>query len=167
MPTLLLMRHAKAAFPAGLDDDFDRPLNARGKADVPHMARWIGQARLPRPRICSSPARRARETATTMAQLLGVTGGELVFDERLYLAPPGVLARVAQERLAGVECGLVVAHNPGLEEWLGHLCGASAHLPTAAVAAVQLPGDDWHSLEAGGGVLLWQVVPRMLRADDD
>jgi phosphohistidine phosphatase len=166
MPTLMLMRHAKAACPAGLNDDFDRPLNARGQADVPGMARWVSQARLPRPRICSSSARRARETAAAMARLLDVRGDELVFDERLYLASPGVLARVAQERLAGAECGLVVAHNPGLEEWLGQLCGASAHLPTAAVAAVQLPGDDWHSLSAGGGVLLWQVVPRMLRQDE-
>lgn len=167
MKTLLLMRHAKSGYPPDVAEDFDRPLNRRGRRDLLRVAELLRAAEPPVERICSSPAARARETAETMAAELGLDASALVFDDRLYLADPATLCRVTTERLEDVTSGMVVAHNPGLEEWLTRLCGAAAHLPTAAVAAVELPVANWAEVGEGNGRLLWLMVPRLLRAAED
>ncbi|MFA6108343.1 MAG: histidine phosphatase family protein [Candidatus Latescibacterota bacterium] len=167
MKTLLLMRHAKSGYPPDVADDFDRPLSRRGRRDLPRLAECLAAVEPPVERICASPAVRARETAETMAAALGLAGPALVFDDRLYLADAATLRQVAAERLEGVSCGMVVAHNPGLEDWLARLCGAAARLPTAAVAAVELPMADWADLGEGNGRLLWLLVPRLLHAAED
>jgi phosphohistidine phosphatase len=167
MKTLLLMRHAKSGYPPDVADDFDRPLNRRGRRDLPRLAECLAAADPPVERLCASPAARARETAETMAEKLDLAASALVFDDRLYLADPATLSRVTAERLEDAACGMVVAHNPGLEEWLTRLCGAAAHLPTAAVAAIELPLADWSGIGEGRGRLLWLLVPRLLRKAED
>jgi phosphohistidine phosphatase SixA len=42
---------------------------------------------------------------------------------------------------------MIVAHNPGLEEFLYELAGESARMPTSALAQVSLPIKSWHDLE--------------------
>jgi len=59
---------------------------------------------------------------------------------------------------------LVIAHNPGLEEWLQALCGARVRLSTAALAAVELDVARWADLDTEKGRLLWLITPRLVRA---
>ncbi len=161
--TLLIMRHAKSDYPAHIDSDFERPLNKRGYKDVPRIARLL-RAYGPVPQVVlSSPAVRARQTAEGLATELG---GEIEvrFDENLYLAPPAALSAAASQLPQAASCALVVAHNPGLEEWIGVLSGSRVVLPTAGLAAVALGGDSWAQLDQGGGALLWYVVPKLLKA---
>ena len=63
--TLLIMRHAKSDwFTAGAD--FDRPLNKRGRRDVPQLARLLGGLEEKPRLILSSPAASAtRHLATS------------------------------------------------------------------------------------------------------
>ena len=72
MKTLLIMRHAKSAYPPEISDDFDRPLNKRGRTDLPRIARLLA-AYGPRPEVVlASAARRAHQTATGLAESLGL-----------------------------------------------------------------------------------------------
>ena len=43
MKTLLIMRHAKSDYPPNVRDDFDRPLNERGRKDLPRVGHLLSQ----------------------------------------------------------------------------------------------------------------------------
>lgn len=158
------MRHAKSDWSGPEATDFDRPLNKRGRKAVPQMARLLkdlapGGNSIPG--ILSSPATRAKETSEGIAASIGAT---VTHDERLYGADPATLSDV----LAGFDpekmsC-LVVAHNPGLENWIAHLCGARVRLATAALACLHLAIDDWSALRDHCAHLEWLITPKLLKA---
>jgi phosphohistidine phosphatase SixA len=59
-----------------------------------------------------------------------------------------------------IKKALIVAHNPGLEEFLDVLTGESARMPTSALAQISLPINSWSELinrEEGKLVDLWRV----------
>ena len=163
MKTLLIMRHAKSDYPTGIASDFERPLNKRGLKDVPRMAHLV-RAFGPVPDVVlSSPAVRAQQTAAAMAADLG-PAVEVRFDESLYLAPPAALSVAAGQLPQAAASALVIAHNPGMEEWIGILSGSRVILPTAGLAAMAFGCDSWAQLDQAHGTLLWYVVPKLLKS---
>ena len=60
---LTLIRHAKSSWSDLSLDDFDRPLNERGRRDAPKMAKWISENIQETAILFSSPANRALSTA--------------------------------------------------------------------------------------------------------
>lgn len=167
MKTLLIMRHAKSAYPPGISDDFDRPLNKRGRADLPRIAHLLA-AYGPRPEVVlASAAHRARQTASGLVESLGLPASALHLDDALYLASPSTLTQAAAGLPDSTQVGLVIAHNPGLEAWIGQLTGAHVRLPTAGLAAVELGISAWAEVASaaiGRGHLLYFVVPRLVKA---
>lgn len=162
MKTLLVMRHAKSAYPPEIRDDFDRPLNKRGRADLPRIAGLLA-AYGPRPEvILASAAHRAHQTATGLAEALGLPQRVLHLDDALYLASPSTLTQAAASLPDSAQTGLIIAHNPGLEAWICELTGARIHLPTAGLAAVELGIHSWAAI--GRSRLLYFVVPRLVKA---
>lgn len=162
MKTLLIMRHAKSDYPPGISDDFARPLNKRGRADLPRIAHLLA-AYGPRPEVVlASAAHRAHQTASGLAESLGLPASVLHLDDALYLASPSTLAQAAAGLPDSAQTGLIIAHNPGLEEWLRQLTGAHIRLPTAGLAAVELGSHSWAAI--GRGRLLYFVVPRLVKA---
>jgi len=164
MKNLLILRHAKSAYPPDVTDDFDRPLNGRGKKDAPRIARLLCAFGPTPERIVSSPALRARETAEAVVAGLGAAAELLSFDERLYLASTDVLNQVAGELPDALSSVLIVAHNPGMEQWIGRLCGGNVRMPTAGLAAIELPISRWIDVERVRGQLQWLVIPRLIKA---
>lgn len=156
--TLYVMRHAKSDWSVTGQSDFDRPLNARGRSDLPRMAATFDALEKFPEEILCSPAARARETAAGLAPI-----DRLRFEEELYLADPATLSAVLA-RAGTAASALVVAHNPGVEGWIDILCGARVRMPTAAVACIQLDVSDWKRVSAGCGQLQWLVAPRLLKA---
>ena len=162
MKTLLIMRHAKSDYPPGISDDFDRPLNKRGRADLPRIARLLA-AYGPHPEVVlASAARRAHQTATGLVESLGLPASVLHLDDALYLSSPSTLTQAAAGLPDSAQTGLIIAHNPGLEEWIRELTGAHIHLPTAGLAAVELGIHSWQEISRGR--LLYFVVPRLVKA---
>ena len=158
MKTLLVMRHAKSDWTVPGQSDFERTLNDRGLRDLPRMSCVLRAWGEPE-HILSSSAARARDTAERI-----VADAEAIrFDDRLYLADPQTLTSVVQQTDGGVESVLVVAHNPGLEDWIGELCGCRLRLPTAALACLQLDLRRWGELCSGNGQLQWFIIPRLLK----
>ena len=162
MKTLLIMRHAKSAYPPEISDDFDRPLNKRGRADLPRIARLLA-AYGPRPEVVlASAARRAHQTATGLVESLGLPARVLHLDDALYLSAPSTLTQAAAGLPDSAQTGLIIAHNPGMEEWIRELTGARISLPTAGLAAVELNVHSWQEISRGR--LLYFVVPRLVKA---
>ena len=149
MKTLLLLRHAKSSWDAANVTDHDRPLNDRGKRDAPRMGRLIKQNDLTPDLILVSTAKRARKTATTVAQHCG-DEVELKKKHKLYEAPSAAFVSILREVPDHRQRVLIVAHNPGIEQFLEDLTGRFETMPTAALAQITLGIDSWRDIQPCG-----------------
>lgn len=108
--------------------------------------------------VISSDAARARLTAAAVAQAAHYAG-EVLLDPHLYLAGPAdILSRLTTVR-KNASTVMIVGHNPGLEQLVEQLTGESQDLPTAALAQISLPIDQWRDLRLstrGTLVGLWR-----------
>lgn len=155
--TLILLRHAKSAWPEGIPDA-QRPLAGRGRRDAPSVGRWLrGQvARIDL--VLCSPAVRAIQTWDLAAAQLDAI--PLVrHDERLYGASAEELLRITQELPHEASTVAMVGHNPGLEDFLELLTGIVEVLKTSAIAVMATP-TTWTEAKALSWTLETLVTPR-------
>lgn len=149
MKRLLVLRHAKSSWADSSLDDWQRPLNERGRGDAPRVGEWLRARSLVPDLIVSSDALRARETAEAVATAAGYTR-EIVVEPSLYEATPAdviaVLNGVSDQAAHTV---LIVGHNPGFEGLVSRLSGEHHGLVTAALVELAVPIDRWSELEAG------------------
>jgi len=145
MKTLLLMRHAKSSWKQKELQDFDRPLNKRGKKDAPRMGHLLAQKNVVPQLILSSPAIRARETVEAVIEASKFRGEVRYFDS-LYMAEPSIYMDLIQALPEGAERVMLVGHNPGIEAVLQMLTEQVEALPTAAIAQITLPVQNWKSV---------------------
>ena len=164
MKTLLVMRHAKSDYPANLSSDFDRPLNKRGNNDLPRIAQLLGGFGPLPDAVIASPALRARQTAEGLVRVLNLSASSLKFDESLYLASPKTLTQSAVHWPNGAQTVLIIAHNPGLEEWVSQLAGAQILLPTAGLVAIDLELQGWKEIDRTPGRMRYFVIPRLIKS---
>src|SRR6185295_4521548 len=129
--TLLIMRHAKSSWKEAELADHERPLNKRGRRDAPAMGQVLRQHRLTPDAILSSTALRARETAAAVAEVCGF-GGVISFHAEFYNDAPEAYFEVLAKLPDSVEIALLVAHNPGVEEFLAELTGEDEEFSAGA-----------------------------------
>ena len=79
--TLVLLRHAKSAWPDV--PDHERPLAPRGLRDAPAAGRWLRDAAYVPDQVLCSTARRARQT-WELAELALRDSPPAVFEHRIY-----------------------------------------------------------------------------------
>jgi phosphohistidine phosphatase len=164
MKTLYLLRHAESGRQEPGLEDFDRPLNDRGREAAPLVGRLIRERKLRVDLLLSSPAVRARQTAALVKESAGLSAG-LLYDGRIYEADAAALLEVVTQAAEPAEALLLVGHNPGLERLLALLTGETRSMPTAALACVALDVEKWVQARVGAGRLEWLVRPKELAED--
>jgi phosphohistidine phosphatase len=169
MKRLLLLRHAKSAWPDGVDDH-DRPLAERGRRDAPRMGAYMVSAGLRPDFALVSSARRTQETWALVAPALGKPCSSRTVAS-IYEAEAEAILKAIQD--APEESGtlLVVGHNPGFETLAALLAprgeaDALARLktkyPTAGLAVIAFGFDTWADIAPGSGWLESFVTPKTL-----
>jgi phosphohistidine phosphatase len=162
--TLVLLRHAKSAYPDGVADH-DRPLAPRGLREAGLAGDWL-RTNLPAiDAVLCSTATRARET-------LAHTGIEapVRYVDRLYDATAGTVIDEINGVSDGVAVLLVVAHEPTMTQVALGLTKPdnanadaaeriSTKFPTSAAAVLRFT-RSWSDLEVGSGELADFHVPR-------
>jgi phosphohistidine phosphatase len=138
--TLVLLRHAKSAYPPGVPDH-ERPLSPRGRRDAPVAGELLGTV-VPRfDMALVSTATRARQTWELVR--VHVAADAVVDVPELYLASPDTMLRRIRDVVVGTL--LVVSHNPGTEMLAEQLTANTdsseyrrmvAKFPTAAFAVL-------------------------------
>lgn len=161
MKTLYLMRHAKSSWKDSTLQDFDRPLNGRGREAAPLVGRLVRKRKLRVDLILSSPAARARQTAALVKESAGLDA-ELLYDERIYEADAARLVEVVAQAGESAEALMLVGHNPGMEELLTLLTGESRSMQTATLACISLDVEKWGKAREHSGRLEWLVRPEEL-----
>ena len=112
--------------------------------------------------VISSDAVRARLTAEAVAEAARYAG-QILLDRRLYLASPADIRSLLRTVPDKAETVMIVGHNPGLEELVAQLTSERQDLPTAALAQIVLPIDQWRDLRGSTrGTLLGHWCPKEL-----
>ena len=144
MKTLLLVRHAKSDWGNPALEDFDRPLNERGKRDAPAMARRLLDKNINIDEIISSPAKRAAKTAKAFAESYDLKKSRLQFKEELYMAGSAAFTAVIESADDKFESIAVFSHNPGITGFANELTNARFdNIPTCGVFAIKINTDTW------------------------
>ena len=162
MKSLLLLRHAKSSWKNPSLEDFERPLNDRGRKAAELIAGFITKQNVAIDLVISSPAVRARQTIELVLQS-AQRSTELRFDQRVYEATPERLFEIVSQIEDERKAVLVVGHNPGLEVLLSLLVGQEEHMPTGSLAKVSLSVKKWDKVPGEKGVLDWFVKARTLK----
>jgi len=169
MRTLYLLRHAKSSWASPLLDDFERPLNKRGREAAPQVGRLLRRRGLLPDLVLCSAARRAMETWELAGHAIGRNLPVKVY-RGLYLASAAKILDII--RRASDETGslLVVGHNPGMERCALQLAGPGsdpealadlqAKYPTAAVSVLEVDAERWRDLDFGAARLTGFLKPR-------
>lgn len=140
--TLLLIRHAKSSWDIGTLNDFERPLNERGKKDAPEMAKRLKEKNVLIDCFVASPAKRAKKTAEYFIEEYDRSKDDIVFISKLYHASADVFFEVAKEFPDHFNTIAIFSHNPGITEFV-NLLTDDAHLdnmPTCGIFAVKFSG---------------------------
>jgi phosphohistidine phosphatase len=147
MKMLLLLRHAKSSWKDNSVSDHDRPLNKRGKRDVPRMGWLLQKEELVPGIIMSSTAVRARDTAVRLAKSCYYKG-QINYSDSLYLGGAEAYLDALRSLRNEFKIVLVVGHNPDMEELVMILTEQAERIPTAALARIDLPIEDWSTLSS-------------------
>jgi len=163
--TLFVMRHAKAVRDSDSGRDFDRPLAKRGWRDAEAVGREMRSLGLEPDAVLASPARRAAETVAAFARGFGTL--EPNFEPGIYNAPADRLIDIVRNADDRAERLLIVGHNPGFHELVVRLAADDGHavadgFPTAAIAAIELPVEQWSDLGERSGRIVELILPRDL-----
>ena len=155
------MRHAKSSWKNQRLSDMQRPLNHRGLADAPKMARRLAGIGFKTDLIVSSPAARAIATARIVAETIDYPLLDIRSDEDLYLADPDTLLELIASIDNTVNRVMLFGHNPGFT-MLTNMIG-DAHvdnMPTASIAAFDLDIDHWEKISYGCAKLRFFDYPK-------
>lgn len=175
MPTrrLMLLRHGKSDWPAGVGD-LERPLGKRGRKAGLLMGAYLAESGLVPDLALVSPALRARQTWELALSALPDRVARR--DEpRIYEAPAKAILGLIADTEPEVGTLLLVGHNPGLHELARTLIGAgnpadltrlARKFPTAGLVVIDLNIGQWRDAGPGLGRLERFETPASLGDPD-
>ena len=139
----MIIRHAKSETVFSLND-FERPLNDRGKKDAPEMAQRLLRKNIKINAFVSSPARRAKKTAQLFAEVYGCTEEDIILVSALYQAPEETFYEVIAGLNDQFESVAIFAHNPGITHFANSLTSFNLdNMPTCSVFTVECNIPRW------------------------
>lgn len=147
--TLLLVRHAKSSWDVGSLNDFERPLNERGKKDAPAMAKRLLDKKMHIDAFVSSPAKRAKKTAELFCKEYGRDKDEIIFISKLYHATPDIFFEVIASLDDHFNTVAVFSHNMGITDFANLLVENTRidNMPTCSVFAITANIQKWQDFK--------------------
>ncbi len=161
MKKLYLVRHAKSSWKYPDLMDIERPLNKRGKRDLPRIGSHLKEMGVYPDLLISSPANRAFTTAKGIAEKLGIHGRDIGIDRDLYHANSRKIASIVENIDDQYGSLMLFGHNPGFTDFAEELTGAELYnVPTCGVVIINLPIKSWQDLKMGAGELEAFIYPK-------
>lgn len=161
MKTLYLIRHAKSDWSNQSLDDFDRPLNKRGKKNAPTMGKVLFYSGTHPDLILCSPALRAKTTAIEIAQQLSYPIESIIYENTLYAADVETILSIIRRVSDTVETLFVFGHNPEVTKCVNHICACDiGNIPTCGIVAVTLKNNTWASIGKNSAEILLFDYPK-------
>jgi len=163
---LFILRHAKSSWRYPQLADFDRPLNNRGRRNLPFMADYLSKnyADVAPQHVLSSGAKRALVTAEGFAKALDLPIANADQPHDLYHARRSELIRLVKGISNDIQRAMLVGHNPGLTDFANYLMHPEDekifNIPTCAFVVLRFELDDWSRIHRSAGRLLGFEFPK-------
>lgn len=144
MKKVFIIRHAKSD-QSFFGNDFERPLNERGKFDAPIMAKRLLEKQGKIDAFVSSPAKRAKKTAELFAEIFDKSSDNIIPISALYHATVEVFYEVIATLPDNLHTVAIFSHNPGITYFVNSLNTKTQidNMPTSAIFAVEINITQW------------------------
>ncbi len=163
MKTLYLLRHAKSSWKFPELDDFERPLNKRGKKDAPAMGRFLKDKDIMPDIIISSPAVRASMTTRIISDILSYPLSRVKYSDKIYEADTTSLLKVVSRVDDKFNSTMLVGHNPGMTYFANMLSSARIdNIPTCGIICTELDISSWQEILENCGTFKFFKFPKNL-----
>jgi len=174
MKFLTVVRHAKSSWDQPNLQDHDRPLNARGCAAAPAVARFLSMTyfgagtevplMVPPDSLVSSTAVRTLATSEHLAKHFSLSKDQIRLDSRLYLAPPPTILEAVRGFDETSRHAVLVGHKPGLHDFCNRLLSRASipKMPTCTAVIMSLPHAYWGLTDWQEAQLIAYITPKAL-----
>ncbi len=150
---LLLIRHAQAADSNFGEKDFERTLTSQGSIDAANLGMYMLKNSLVPDAIFSSSAKRAKNTAITVAEKLNFQLDTIKFEDQLYEASPRILLQLINSFDDHWSLVYLVGHNPTISYFAEYLTNDHhAGMSPASVIGVNFSVETWQHVSGGTGI---------------
>jgi phosphohistidine phosphatase len=162
LKTVFIIRHAKSD-QSFFGNDFERPLNERGKNDAPMMAKRLKHKQPVIDAFISSPAKRAKKTAELFAKEYGKKEHEVIFISALYHAPAPVFYEVISTLSGDLNAIALFAHNPGITSFINSLIDDASidNMPTCGVFSIKTNIKSWDEFASAKKEFVFFDYPKL------
>jgi phosphohistidine phosphatase len=161
MKTIYLVRHAKSSWKYPVLDDFERPLNKRGRKSAPLMGKILEKLKVTPDLVISSPANRAAMTARIIAAKIKYPLEKIQYSESIFEFSAKVLIHFIEQIDNAVDKAMVVGHNPALTD-LANYFGSKpiSNIPTCGVCCLDLDIASWAEISEHCGKVKFFEFPK-------
>lgn len=159
MKKLYVIRHAKSDWSNPALDDFDRPLNKRGKKNASFIGRILRKKNIHPNLIISSPAYRARETARKIAKKIHFQN-EIMYNENIYESSLKTILEIVNFIEDEHDEVFIVGHNPGLNMLAFYLIEFNKNLPTCGILEIEFDCESWREVNKRNAKLVSFEYPK-------
>lgn len=161
MKTLYINRHAKSSWKFENLNDFDRPLNSRGKMAADFMAKKLKEKGSTFDLIISSPANRALSTAEYFSDEFNYDHSHIEEAHSMYHADHGTLLTIIDNLPDKFNSVMLFGHNPGFTNLANILTGDTlGNIPTCGIVKINFEVDKWIEVIPGIGSMEFFDYPK-------
>ena len=162
MKKLIVVRHCKSSWTDLALNDYNRPLNKRGKIDGPIMSKYLSQSIQEIDFLHSSSSVRTFETSKFFIDKINFV--EINYDDDLYHCSSSSLIRIIKNHPKKYNSVLVIAHNPGLTNLINSLTNINLdNLPTTGIVQIDFNCDSWENISIVNSNLIGIKIPKQLK----
>jgi phosphohistidine phosphatase len=162
MKTIILVRHAKSSWKDPSLDDFDRPLNKRGKRNAPFMGKELKKRQIMPDLMLSSPAKRAKKTAIAIAKAIDYPKKKIKYNDHMYHTGASYLLEMVRNQDDKHETIMLFGHNPDFNDLADMLLKKNPvyNIPTTGVYCIGFEVDSWKKVREGKGEAVFFDYPK-------
>ncbi len=158
---LYLLRHAKSDWNSMVSSDFERGLNKRGERDAPLIGDVLYQKGVLPELVLSSPAKRAKKTASIICKKIGYGVENIVYEPLIYEASMQRLIDIISSVDDDISKLMLVGHNPALTYLINHVSDLNLdNLPTCSVVGISFDISSWEDFGTKKGDVLFFEYPK-------
>ncbi len=159
MKNLYLIRHGEAESKR-TRPDIDRNLEDEGRKEVARTAHEMLKKDVKPKLILSSNAKRAMETATIFAEVIGYKPTDIALEPDIYYTDAKTLLQVLHRQEDKFDSILLAGHNPSISQLADVLSGNyNDPIPTGGLVAFESDSDSWNLFEKGKLKFLFKIYP--------
>ena len=162
MKKLILVRHCKSSWKDLTLNDYNRPLNKRGKIDGPIMSNYLSQSIQQIDFLHSSSSVRTFETSKFFIDKIKFV--EIKYNDYLYHCSSSSLIRIIKNHPEKHNSVLIISHNPGLTNLINSLTNINLeNLPTTGIVEIDFNCDSWQNISNKNSNLIDIKFPKQLK----